>query len=276
MSRKPLTIMLDSGAFSAWNKGVSIDLDAYIQFIKDSAEWIDFYVNLDVIPGEFGRIPSLVEVEESAQKSWDNFLYMQEFSLNPIPVYHMGEDSKWLKRMLDHGCEYIGISPANDRSTKEKIFWLDRVFEMLVDSKRAPIVKTHAFGVTNVSIMRRYPWYSVDSSAWSKTAGLGSVFIPKFDKHGTPKFTHSPTTVVFSTKQKTHAKNSFHVFPEKIQTQIRKYVESKGENLESLFTDYAPRCRMNVHFFEGVVDQIHKDGLDKIFHKKRSMFFEEV
>ena len=40
-------IMLDSGAFSAWNAGKQIDIDKYIEFIRDNN--IDVYFNLDVI-----------------------------------------------------------------------------------------------------------------------------------------------------------------------------------------------------------------------------------
>jgi len=37
------TLMLDSGAYSAWNLGGHVDLDEYIEFCK--ASQVDYYVN---------------------------------------------------------------------------------------------------------------------------------------------------------------------------------------------------------------------------------------
>ena len=88
------TLMIDSGAFSAWRRGAKIDLDHYADFIREHIELIDYYVNLDVIPGEFGRIPDQSEVDASASASWDNFLYLRDRGLESIPVFHQGEDFK--------------------------------------------------------------------------------------------------------------------------------------------------------------------------------------
>jgi len=173
--------MLDSGAFSAWNNGKVIDIDHYCAFIKAHAEFIDHYVALDVIPGAFGVTPSPEEVEVSAQKSWDNLLYMQAEGLDPVPVFHMGEQFKWLRRMIDHGCKYIGISPANDRTTAAKKVWLDRVFDEITDKEGWPVVKTHAFGVTAIDLLIRYPWYSADSTTWIMIAGRGRVLVPVWE-----------------------------------------------------------------------------------------------
>jgi len=175
------TFMLDSGAFSAWNSGTAIDLDQYIAYIKAHAEFIDYYVALDVIPGSFGVTPSPEEVEVSAQKSWNNLLYMQSEGLEPVPVFHMGEQFKWLRRMVEHGCKYIGISPANDRTTSAKREWLDRVFDEITDKDGWPIVKTHAFGVTAIDLLIRYPWYSADSTTWIMIAARGRILVPVWE-----------------------------------------------------------------------------------------------
>lgn len=46
-----MKIMLDSGAYSAWTLGNSIDIDDYISFIKRKTAHLECYVNLDVIAG---------------------------------------------------------------------------------------------------------------------------------------------------------------------------------------------------------------------------------
>ena len=45
-----MDILLDSGAFSAWNRGERIDLSAYIDFVKANKGLNFRYINLDVIP----------------------------------------------------------------------------------------------------------------------------------------------------------------------------------------------------------------------------------
>jgi hypothetical protein len=73
--------MLDSGAYSAWRQRFVIDLDEYIAFIQNNLDYLDSYVNLDVIPGEFGRKPTSVEVEESAKQGYSNLKKMENHGL---------------------------------------------------------------------------------------------------------------------------------------------------------------------------------------------------
>src|SRR5487761_2695056 len=204
-----LDLMLDSGAFTAWRKKSSVDLEEYINYIRKNCEHIDIAVNLDVIPGEFGRVPEPAEVEASAQQGWNNMLTMEAEGIFPMPVFHMGESFKWLHRMIEHGSRYIGISPANDRTTNEKILWLDRVFVEIVDSKGWPVVKTHAFGVTSVPILFRYPWYSADSAAWVFTAATGGIMVPK-SKNGFFNYSEKPYVVSVSTREKEKSGSSTH------------------------------------------------------------------
>ena len=42
-------VFLDSGAFSAWTRGMEIDIQKYIEFIKQNQDIITVYANLDVI-----------------------------------------------------------------------------------------------------------------------------------------------------------------------------------------------------------------------------------
>ena len=49
-----MDILLDSGAFSAFNRGERIDLDDYIGFVKANESLIYRCINLDEIPGDFG------------------------------------------------------------------------------------------------------------------------------------------------------------------------------------------------------------------------------
>lgn len=177
-------IILDSGAFSAWSRGAAINIDDYITFCKQHLNGITYFVNLDVIPGTPGqkRIP-LVEIERSAGLGWENFEKMVAAGIpsdRVIHVFHQNEDFRWLQRMLDDPrMDYIGLSPANDRTTPEKMMWLDDCMKYVCDSTtHKPMIKFHGFAVTSTALMRRYPWYSVDSSSWVVIAGRGRIWVP--------------------------------------------------------------------------------------------------
>lgn len=252
-----LDLVLDSGAFTAWTKKTEVDLDAYIRYIKEHSEFFDHAVNLDMIPGEFGRVPTPVEVEASAQRGWDNMLFMEEFGIKPMPVFHMGETFDWLRRMIDHGCDYIGISPANDRTTQQKQLWLDQVFSMITDDEGWPIIKTHGFGVTSVPILFRYPWYSADSTSWMLFGAYGMILVPQWGRNGF-RYDISPHSIVVSaeSKQKQFEGKHFESFGASTQEHIRAYVEACGTTMEAVQTDYLGRALVNAKFFKDVSEKM--------------------
>lgn len=274
---KQSLFMLDSGAFSAWASGKEIDLDHYCAFIRAHAEYLDYYVCLDVIPGAFGRTPSPEEVEVSAQKSWDNLIYMQREGLDPVPVFHMGEQFKWLRRMVDHGCPYIGISPANDRTTSAKRVWLDRVFNEITDADGKPFVKTHAFGVTAIDLLTRYPWYSADSTTWIMIAARGKILVPRwvggkwaFDKKPMICYISEPygegATLLRGMKEAQWR----HVPSEK--EHVESWLRHCGSTLDQCAEDYKERTRVCCQFFQ----EFERHFVPQPFKRVKPHLFEDV
>ena len=209
-------LMIDSGAFSVWTKGAVIDLDKYIAFCC-SIPQASYYVNLDVIPGKANQKRTLTKeaVEEACQRGWKNYQRMiQELPRNKvIPVYHQNDDIKWLTKYLNFGVEYIGISPANDNTVKQKINWMasrignDMVSppdlrEYLFDKAGKPVVKTHGFAVTSFNLMKLWKWYSVDSASWKLQAAWGSVYIP----YRRNDYTNPPLVISVSPKSPLRSK----------------------------------------------------------------------
>ena len=169
--------ILDSGVFSTWTLGQDVDIDAYIQYCKDNDTIWNYRVNCDVIPGSYGEVPTAQQVEDSADKGWKNYMYLIDNGLEPhriIHVFHQGEDFKWLKKLMDYNDAlvekggkplYIGLSPANDRTTKQKILWLDMCMPYVTHPDGSAKVRWHGFGVTATKILRRYPFFSADSTS---------------------------------------------------------------------------------------------------------------
>lgn len=178
-------LMLDSGAYAAWKRGIGITLDEYSAFVLRHSKSFTWIVNLDVIPGAWGRKPSATEIDRSAAIGWDNFRALKQ-ALGPeegaklIHVFHQGEHKRWLTKILDEGGPYVGISPGNDRGRKRGD-WLEIIRPHMVYPEGRPRRKYHAFGVTAPEILARHLWLdSADSSSWARAAQFGncSIAIP--------------------------------------------------------------------------------------------------
>lgn len=175
-------LMLDSGAFSAWSRGIEIPLQEYADFILKHPKAFDIVVGLDVIPGKVGvsAVPDS-ERERAAVAGWENWkaltALLKPIGVIPMHVFHQGENIKWLRRLMDEA-EYFGVSPQNGIPEKQRWLWLDQIMPTLCDTKGRPLRKFHGFGVTSLETMLRYPWYSVDSTSWVMTGRFGAAFIP--------------------------------------------------------------------------------------------------
>lgn len=180
MAGLKVKLLLDSGAFSAWNRGTTLDLKDYIRYLKDHEKLIWAYVSMDVIPGKFGEARTTREIQESAKGSYRNHQIMKDAGLSPVPVFHQGEPLSTLEQMLKDGETYIGISSAKDLWTAGQRAWLDQIFTLLTDSKGRPLIKTHGFGITRPNFLFRYPFYTTDSTSWSLAAGFGKIFVPVY------------------------------------------------------------------------------------------------
>jgi hypothetical protein len=269
-----ISLLLDSGAFSAWTRKTPVDIDAYISFIQEYKDQFEYYVNLDCIPGEWGRKPSRDEIEKSAQKGYENYHYMLSKGIPKerlIHVFHQHEDWKWLKKMVQE-IPYIGLSPANDSSQDSKQRWLDECMQYTTDSRGYPLVKTHGFAVTSVSLMYRYPWFSADSMSWRMCAGYGSVFVPTWNMKGEFVYDRTPLVIKFTSKGGTSQAmvRAFDYLSAHRREKVAEYIHSKGfvigssevkdgeEHIveEGLCNSHRHRELMNILYFQDFLSRL--------------------
>ena len=230
--------ILDSGAFSAWNQGKHIDIEEYVSFCEEHHPMYTNVVNLDKIPGSPGvKIPQS-EIEKAAQQGWMNYMRMLKSSVPSekiIHVFHQGENFKWLKRLVAHPkSEYIGLSPANDKTIKDKMDWLDDCMEYVCDENGMPIIKFHGFAVTSLLLMRRYPWFSVDSATWIQAARTGGILMPEYN--GSFFFGRAAVTINISSRAHMlgiEVMKSYWVMSPLIQERVRIWVDLLGIPLGS-------------------------------------------
>lgn len=163
-------IFLDSGAFSAYTRGININIEDYINFIKKHKEYISLYAVLDVVG--------------DAESTLQNQRIMEKAGLKPIPCFHLGEPLSYLEKYV-HEYEYVAIGGmAKIPSESQLILFLDDCFDIICDKKSMPKIKVHAFGVTRTPILTKYPFYSADSSSWLLTAAVGGIYVPWRKKDG--------------------------------------------------------------------------------------------
>ncbi len=174
--------------------------DSYIEFIKKNKKHLTVYSNLDVI--------------NNAELTWENQKIMEGEGLSPIPVYHISNkpgDTKWLKKYIDKGYDYIALGGGYPNPPKETFTIYDRIWnDILTDDKGMPIVKVHGYAVTSLKTMLRYPWYSVDSTSWVMTARMGSIYIPK-SKNGKYIYDIDPFKILVSNRSPRLCDSQWHI-----------------------------------------------------------------
>jgi len=99
--REDVSLMLDSGAFSAWMKQEKIPVEDYGKFLQKHGNDFDLIVNLDVIPGKFGQkeIPE-EEMIKSIEEGWHNYYTLIDMGVPKsklLHVFHQGEPFHYLE-----------------------------------------------------------------------------------------------------------------------------------------------------------------------------------
>lgn len=194
----PLRLMIDSGAFTVWNSGGKIDLDEYIKFCKERPH-LSVIVGLDVIPPKKAKLTDELK-DAVAAEGWSNYLKMiRHLPMEKVvSVFHRGDSFKWLEKMLDFGCPYIGLSPRHDGTgSARRDRFLNESKKYIYDSTGNPTTNVHGFAVTNHKMMMDFKWYSVDSASYTQVASWGGILVPPL-RNGQWDFKSKPYRVFCS------------------------------------------------------------------------------
>lgn len=234
----PRYIMLDSGAFTAWNAGEQTHLDdvfrAYDEFEKNSEGLFDeiWMINLDKIPGERGRDPTVAELNEALEISDINYeRLVSRFGERILPVFHQGEPDKRMFELAEIA-KYICISPRNDVHEGLRKIWSQERHFLL--HKKYPSHMTHGLATTGNLMIQDVPWYSVDSAAWIIHAAYG-----KLDIFEGRKYTNYFVTYEGG-KQKREASHVDNLLPAK-RERVIDAISQYGFTLQEVREDVRPR-----------------------------------
>lgn len=144
--------MLDSGAFSAWKSGKTIDIEALIDEAC-SGEWEEI-VALDVIG--------------NPDASYLNSVKMKAVIPDVIPVFHYGEPWDLLRTYCAEFCK-VGLSCRVGETVTESCGWVMQCF-----AREWPF-RFHSFGWTG-RILVEVPFHSADCSSWATAPSCFGVW----------------------------------------------------------------------------------------------------
>lgn len=138
--------VMDSGAFSAYNSGVTIDLDAYTETCKQ----------------QLAEDPTLTEVFAldvigDWRASEKNTRFMWDAGVPAIPTYHVGEPESVL---IGLARDYPKIALGGAVGFRQKDAWAAQCFARVWPK---PI---HGLGFGSEKSLMALPWHSVDATNW--------------------------------------------------------------------------------------------------------------
>jgi len=137
-------MVLDSGAFSADQKGTEVDVYKYMDFIRENK--VKLYFNLDVIG--------------SAEGSWKNQEIMEKSGFSPLPVFHVEDEERYLDRCISDYRYFALGGMAGGVSEQSRERFLDRCWEKICPAPTyMPTNKVHGLGLASPLLISKYPWY---------------------------------------------------------------------------------------------------------------------
>ena len=242
-------MFLDSGAFSAFTKGVEIDIVKFCDYIKE---------NQDVI-----EVVSVLDGIGDPKKTLENQNRMHDLGVDALPCFHYGEPEEYLDYYVEN-YEYITLGGMVPVSTPQLKLWLDRIWkDHLTNPDGTAKIRVHGFGLTVVDLMKRYPWYSVDSSSWVQIASNGGIL-------------HSENFKVISiSKDSPNRKvenQHWSTLAPLIQSHIKDYVDGEGFDFDRMTHEFTSRWAYNCYSFHKLQEVVNSAGTPVLKIEQQRLF----
>lgn len=181
--------ILDSGAFTYLN-GAKSDVD-WDDYIEKYASFINKYDVKNFIEMDIDPIVGIKEVERLRRK-------LESLTdKKSIPVWHKSRGKQyWLDMVQKY--DFVAIGGIVTREIKPSEY---KHFHWMLAEARKQNCKVHGLGFTSLKGIKEYPFYSVDSSAWTSGTRFGHVY--KFNGETLIKFDRQQNQRVVSNKTAT-------------------------------------------------------------------------
>lgn len=149
-----IRILLDCGAFTVYNnpKASPIDLNTYCSWVKKHEDLFWGYFQLDVM--------------FNATATLNNYLYMKDRGLTPIPIFTRGAKKEHLKTFINL-TDLVAFGGLITLRVDNYIKKAIKLFHKLNK-------KIHVLGFGRINDLKTLKPYSVDSSSWSSGMPYGT------------------------------------------------------------------------------------------------------
>jgi hypothetical protein len=155
--------ILDSGAFSFLNKGITKDftgyLRKYIDFINEYDVNLFFEMDIDAIVGI-----KRVEIYRH--------LIERETGKKPIIVFHRTRGKQYFLDMVQE-YKYVALGGIALKDIKRDEH---KYFNWFIQEAHKANCQIHGLGFTNTRDIQRYKFDSVDSTTWTSGGRFGRIF----------------------------------------------------------------------------------------------------
>lgn len=237
-------VMLDSGAFTAFTKGHKVTLDKLIATYDETMRKLSkkikhiWLINLDVIPGAYGRVASPAEIDAALDESDQNFRKLKaRYGDRVLPVYHQTEPVSRLHAVIKQNW-FIAMGFRQDFAETHRI----QVAEEALEIAHAKGATVHGLATTGYRMLKRAPFDTVDSATWLYVAAMGKIFF--LSESGLDLVTLDVSTR--SPQQREHRGHYRTVSKEEQQFILRRFKEA-GVTLEQIESDLSYRILFNAH-----------------------------
>jgi hypothetical protein len=159
------SFVLDNGAFTAWTKGLSVDFEAYVKWVR---QWHRH-------PGfDWALIPDVIDGDESQN---DALLDDWPADWAGVPVWHLHESLGRLER-LSFAYKTVALGSSGRWHTPGTASWWTRMNQAMqsVCDDGKPRCKLHGLRMLDPDIFSRLPLSSADSTNASVNSGSLSRF----------------------------------------------------------------------------------------------------
>lgn len=147
-------LIVDSGAFSAYNCGMTVTLEEYCKFLKMLAKRLPKFesVQLDVVFDHEG--------------TEENYKKMQDMGFNTNPVFTRGAPSEYFMDLLEQdNYVFVGGVQGGSGATEFAKWCLER-------SKGK---RVHYLAFVRPDFLKYYKPFSTDASSWASAARFGNL-----------------------------------------------------------------------------------------------------
>ena len=235
-------VMLDSGAFTAFTKGHKVELDDLIATYDDTIRKLKpglqiWLINLDVIPGAYGRVATPQETVDALAKSDDNYKILKKrFGSRVLPVYHQTEPVSRLHEIVAMN-DFVAMGFRQDFAEEFRIRCAEE--SLLYAHSKGRLV--HGLATTGYKMLARAPFDTVDSATWLYIAAMGGVSY--ISEAGTLDSISISNESPSQRTMRAHFKN----LTEPEQKWILERIKDAGTTIEEVSSDLSFRILFNAH-----------------------------